>query len=93
MNELPESDAAVCSLWTTAYAALEFNKTRRKFYFIQDDESLFYPAGSTSALVESYIRIRISMESANTVSLLERYQARGGHGEFFNPCIDPNIFS
>jgi O-antigen biosynthesis protein len=91
MNELPESDAAVCSLWTTAYAALEFNKTRRKFYFIQDDESLFYPAGSISALVEATYGFGFH-GICNTVSLLERYQARGGHGEFFNPCIDPNVF-
>jgi O-antigen biosynthesis protein len=91
VNELPESDAAVCSLWTTAYASLEFNKTRRKFYFIQDDESLFYPAGSISALVEATYGFGFH-GICNTVSLLKRYQARGGHVEFFNPCIDPNIF-
>jgi glycosyltransferase involved in cell wall biosynthesis len=91
VNELPESDAAVCTLWTTAYAVLEFNKTRRKFYFIQDDESLFYPAGSISALVEATYGFGFH-GICNTVSLLERYQARNGRGEFFNPCIDPNIF-
>jgi beta-1,2-rhamnosyltransferase WsaF-like protein len=52
-----ESDAAISTLWTTAYAALRFNNTRRKFCFVQDYESLFYPAGSIYALVEATYRL------------------------------------
>ncbi len=91
VNQLPASDAAVCSLWTTAYAALEFEKARRKFYFIQDDEALFYPAGSISALVEATYRFGFH-GICNTVSLLKNYTARGGQGEFFTPCVDANVF-
>jgi len=91
VNQLPQTDAAVCSLWTTAYAALEFEKARRKFYFIQDDEALFYPAGSISALVEATYRFGF-YGVCNTVSLLQNYAGRGGEGEFFSPCVDTNIF-
>ncbi len=49
LTSLGETDATICTLWTTAYFSLKFNRTKRKFYFIQDYEPLFYPAGSTSA--------------------------------------------
>jgi glycosyltransferase involved in cell wall biosynthesis len=91
VNELPATDAAICSLWTTAYAALEFEKTRRKFYFIQDDEALFYPAGSISALVEATYGFGFH-GICNTVSLLKSYEDRGGEGECFSPCIDTSVF-
>jgi glycosyltransferase involved in cell wall biosynthesis len=91
VNELPESDAAVCSLWTTAYALLQFQNARRKFYFVQDDESRFYPAGSTSALVEASYGFGF-YGICNTISLSDRYSARGGDAEYFNPCIDSTVF-
>jgi hypothetical protein len=52
IKELPNSDIAFCTIWTSAYILLRFNKTIRKYYFIQDYEPLFYVAGSTSALTE-----------------------------------------
>jgi cellulose synthase/poly-beta-1,6-N-acetylglucosamine synthase-like glycosyltransferase/glycosyltransferase involved in cell wall biosynthesis/2-polyprenyl-3-methyl-5-hydroxy-6-metoxy-1,4-benzoquinol methylase len=91
VNDLPAADAAVCSLWTTAFVALDFNQVKRKFYFIQDDEALFYPAGSTSALVEATYSFGY-YGICNTVSLLDRYVERGGRGEYFNPCIDTSVF-
>jgi glycosyltransferase involved in cell wall biosynthesis len=68
-----------------------FRNTKRKFYFIQDDEAQFYPAGSTSALVEATYQFGYT-GICNTPSLLERYVARGGEGAFFVPCIDPAVF-
>jgi len=56
MYKIAEVDATICTLWSTAYHSLKFNKTGRKFYFIQDYETLFYPAGSESALVDSTYR-------------------------------------
>ena len=90
-NELPPTDVAICSLWTTAYANLEFNRTRRKLYFMQDDEALFYPASSTSALVEATYQFGF-YGLCNTVSLLRRYQACGGKGDYFTPCVDRSVF-
>lgn len=91
VRALPASDAAISTLWTTAYAALEFEQARRKFYFIQDDEALFYPAGSTSALVEATYTFGFH-GICNTPALLEGYRARGGDGEYFEPCVDAAVF-
>jgi O-antigen biosynthesis protein len=91
LNELPASDAAVATLWTTAYSLLKFRNTRRKFYFIQDYEPLFYPAGSTSALVEATYGFGF-LGICNTVSLRDLYVAQGGRAEYFDPCIDPSTF-
>lgn len=91
VDELPETDAGICTLWTTAYPLAHFSKTRRKFYLMQDDESLFYPAGSTSALVEATYGFGFK-GICNTISLLNRYRAVGGEGEYFDPCIDPAVF-
>jgi glycosyltransferase involved in cell wall biosynthesis len=91
VNQLPACDAAICTLWSTAYAALHFTRTRHKFYFIQDDETLFYPAGSTAALVEATYGFGFK-GICNTVSLLNRYRERGGDGEYFTPAIDPAVF-
>jgi len=91
LDDLPASDAAIATLWTTAYSLLKFRRTRRKFYFIQDYEPLFYPAGSTSALVEATYDFGFT-GICNTISLKEIYQAQGGKAEYFDPSIDASIF-
>ena len=88
MDDLPASDAAISTLWTTAYSLLKFRHARRKFYFIQDFEPLFYPAGSTSALVEATYQFGFT-GICNTISLKNIYAAQGGKAESFDPCIDP----
>ncbi len=85
------SDATISTLWTTAYAALHFRNTRGKFYFVQDYESTFYPAGSTYALVEATYRFGY-YAICNTRSLKEMYREFGGEAEYFDPCIDPQYF-
>ncbi len=85
------SDASISTLWTTAYAALRFRATRRKFYFVQDYESLFYPAGSIYALVEATYRFGY-YGICNTRSVAEMYREFGGEAEYFDPCIDGEYF-
>jgi hypothetical protein len=91
LDSIPESDASIATLWTTAFAALRFRKTRRKFYFIQDYESMFYPAGSINGLVEATYRFGFQ-GICNTRGLLDTYASLGGQAESFDPCIDPSIF-
>jgi glycosyltransferase involved in cell wall biosynthesis len=91
IDDLPDSDAAIATLWTTAYSLLKFRHTRRKFYFIQDYEPLFYPAGSTSALVEATYDFGFT-GICNTISLKEIYEGQGGKAEYFDPSIDSSIF-
>jgi GT2 family glycosyltransferase/glycosyltransferase involved in cell wall biosynthesis/predicted nucleic acid-binding Zn-ribbon protein len=91
LDQLGESDAALATLWTTAYYLLRFNRTGRKFYFMQDYEPLFYPAGSTAALVEATYRFGFH-GICNTAPLRDLYAAHGGEAEFFDPSIDPAVF-
>jgi O-antigen biosynthesis protein len=92
LAQVKDADVSICTLWTTAYHSLKFNKVKRKFYFIQDYESLFYPAGSTSAQVEETYRFGF-YGLTNTESLKQIYDnTYGGISEFFTPSVDPKIF-
>lgn len=92
VDDLPEADACIATLWTTAYYALKFRKAPRKFYFIQDYEPSFYRAGSASALVENTYRFGF-YGIANTVSLKEVYEREfGAKAAYFSPCVDLSVF-
>ena len=89
---IPPADYSVATLWTTAYVLLNVRNTALKFYFIQDYEPLFYPAGSTSAQAELTYRFGFHA-IANTRPLLAIYeQDYGGCGVHFTPQIDPAVF-
>jgi O-antigen biosynthesis protein len=93
IEEIGYADASICTLWTTAYYALKHNNVKRKFYFIQDFEPLFYPAGTISAQAEETYRFGF-YGIANTISLKHIYENEyGGEAEFFNPAVDIGIFS
>ena len=92
VNDLPESDIAFCSFWTSAYLLLKFNKTKRKYYFIQDYEPLFYAGGSTYALAESTYRFGMRA-LVNTPGLLAAVNSRHGmEGISFVPAVDQAIY-
>ena len=42
VDKLTPTDVCIATYWTTAYYQLLYNQTRRKFYFVQDYESMFY---------------------------------------------------
>lgn len=89
---VPDSDACFATLWSTAYYVLKNNRTRRKFYFLQDYEPMFYPAGSTSAQVEASYRFGFYAVT-NTVTLKEIYERDfGGRAVHFDPCVDTAVF-
>jgi glycosyltransferase involved in cell wall biosynthesis len=82
----------VATLWTTAYVLLNVRNTGLKFYFMQDFEPLFYPAGSTSAQAELTYRFGFH-GIANTQTLRMIYeQDYGGTAVHFAPQIDPAVF-
>jgi glycosyltransferase involved in cell wall biosynthesis/GT2 family glycosyltransferase len=91
LDTLEPSDASMATLWTTAYYLLRYNNTGRKFYFLQDYEPLFYPAGSTGALVESTYRFGF-YGICNTAPLRDLYMHHGGKADFFEPCVDQSVF-
>jgi O-antigen biosynthesis protein len=93
LSRLQPTDAAIATLWNTAYFLLRFNHARRKFYFMQDYEPLFYPAGSTYAQVDASFRFGF-YGIANTPSIAKLYEehSNGDIAEFFVPCVDTDVF-
>ena len=92
IKNIAPSDAIISTLWATAYFALRINNVKRKFYFIQDYEPLFYPAGTISAQTEATYSFRF-YGIANTPPIKEIYESRfGGKAEFFIPCVDTDLF-
>lgn len=92
LQNLPAADACVATFWITAYFVLKFSRTKKKFYFIQDWEPLFYPAGSTAAQTEATYSFGF-YGIANTKTLKDIYEQQfGGIAEFFNPAIDSTVF-
>jgi glycosyltransferase involved in cell wall biosynthesis len=92
LSDLPPSDIAFCTIWVSAYLLLRFNKTKRKYYFIQDYEPLFYVAGSTYALAESTYRFGFR-GIVNTPGLLAAVNQRHGlEGISFIPAANHAVF-
>jgi O-antigen biosynthesis protein len=92
LAKLAATDGAIATYWTTAYYLLRFNATKRKFYFIQDYEPLFYPAGTSYALAEAPYRFGF-YGLTNTVSLRDIYcQQYGGQATFFTPAVNTALF-
>jgi len=89
---LPASDAGICTLWGTAFFLLRENRLKRKFYFLQDDETRFYPAGSLSGLVEASYRfgfIGLANTPAPAAMYREEFQ---GKAAVFYPAVDLAVF-
>lgn len=91
LSSLDTFDVGFCTLWTTAYSLLKFNRVNRKIYFMQDYEPLFYPAGSTSAQVETTYRFGFQA-ICNTQSLKASYEEYGGTATYFVPSINRDVF-
>lgn len=92
LADLPPSDIAFCTIWVSAYLLLRFNKTKRKYYFIQDYEPLFYVAGSTFALAESTYRFGFR-GIVNTPGLLAAVNQRHGiEGISFIPAVNHELY-
>jgi glycosyltransferase involved in cell wall biosynthesis len=92
INKLAASDIAFCTIWMSAYMLLRFNKTKRKYYFIQDYEPLFYVAGSISALAESTYRFGFR-GIVNTPGLLAAVNlGHGLEGVSFIPAVNHALY-
>lgn len=92
IKDLPPSDIAFCTIWVSAYLLLRYNKTKRKYYFIQDYEPLFYVAGSTYALAESTYRFGFK-GIVNTPGLLAAVnQGHGLEGVSFIPAVNTALY-
>ena len=92
LAKLAPSDIAFCTIWMSAYLLLRYNKTHRKYYFIQDYEPLFYVAGSTYGLAESTYRFGFR-GVVNTPGLLAAINQRHGvEGFSFIPAVNHSLY-
>lgn len=88
IDKISSSDLGISTLWSTAYVLAKTNKISRKCYFIQDNETNFYPKGTVSALVEMSYRFGF-YAIANTEGLLKFYQDEfGGDGTVLQSKVD-----
>jgi len=91
-GKLPASDISIATTWDSAYLLLRAANTAGKFYFVQDFEPLFYPAGATYGLVEATYRMGF-WGIANTNGL--GTHLRDSYGmtvKSFQPAVDPKMF-
>lgn len=90
-RDLVEADAAVATLWPTAYAILRLKNVHHRFYFMQDYEPLFYPGGSSYGVAEATYRLGFH-GICNTEPLKKLYERNGGTADFFLPAVDTSVF-
>ncbi len=92
VDDLPEADLGFCTYWTSAYLLLKYRRVRRKYYFVQDYEPLFFSAGSVSALAESTYRFGFT-GIFNSPGLGHATMGRHGmEGFSFVPAVDTHIY-
>lgn len=92
LQNLPGADIAFCTMWQSAYLLLRYNKTKRKYYFIQDYEPMFYEAGSTYALAQATYRFGFR-GVVNTPGLLAAVNQRHGmEGISFIPTVNRKLY-
>jgi glycosyltransferase involved in cell wall biosynthesis len=91
LDELAPCDAAIATLWSSAYPVMRFRKARAKFYLVQDNEPQFYPAGAASALAEETYRFGLP-GIVNTPGLAEVYRSYGNPAVPFVPAVDKDRY-
>jgi glycosyltransferase involved in cell wall biosynthesis len=90
-GHLPPCDAAIATLWSSAYHVMRFDRCRAKFFFVQDFEPAFYAAGSGWALAEETWRFGLP-GIVNTPGLGEVYRGYGNPAISFVPAVDTDRY-
>ena len=91
VESVPYSDIAFCTLWTTAYLLLKYNRTGRKFYLMQDFEPSFYAAGDVYGVIEQTYRFGFSC-IANTPGVANRCACYSDNVVWFKPGVDQSVY-
>lgn len=89
--DLPEADAGICTLWTTAFLLVRYNRCRAKFYFNQDFEPSFFSAGSQSALIEQTYRFGF-VGICNSRGVADKFKEYERWVRCFDPGVCANTF-
>jgi glycosyltransferase involved in cell wall biosynthesis len=86
-SHLRDCDAAIATFWTSVFPTLRFSRSRARFFFLQDFEPYFYPAGSAFALAEETYRLGLP-GIVNTPGLAAAYRTYGNPAVSFVPAVD-----
>jgi hypothetical protein len=92
-QEVPESDIAIATYWTSCYPLLRIRNTQKKIYFIQDFEPLFNAAGTQYALCENTYRFpfhRIVNSKGLYDYIDSNYRIPAIKSMYFTPGVDDN---
>lgn len=84
LNLLPCTSLSVATYWITAYPVLKFHEVDAKLYFIQDEESLFYPASVNYYFAELTYTFNF-IGITNTENIKEWYEKNHGMPCFLVP--------
>jgi glycosyltransferase involved in cell wall biosynthesis len=87
LDDMPPCDAAIATLWTSAFPVMRMRQAAAKFYFVQDNEPQFYPAGAAAAMAEETYRFGLP-GLVNTPGLAEVYRAYDNPAVSFVPAVD-----
>lgn len=91
IESMPKHDIAIATTWQSALVVKNFDRAASKFYFMQDYESLFYPAGSTSLLADSTYSFGFYGITGGTW-LKSKYKSFGGSAQEYIFSTDKDIF-
>lgn len=90
-KELPEASAAIATTWQSAFHVKAFPFAKKKFYFMQDYECLFYAFGSAS--MQANATYSFGFEGVTGGGWLKsRYEAHGGNALAYRFAADRSIF-
>lgn len=88
---LPACTGAIATTWQSAYQVRAFPFAREKFYFMQDDESLFYAYGTASMQANATYGFGfIGITGGGW--LKHCYESHGGRARNYLFAADRNIF-
>jgi glycosyltransferase involved in cell wall biosynthesis len=88
---LPESDAAFATLWNSAYLLAKYDRCKAKYYFMQDFEPSFYPAGSVYGVIEQTYMLGFHC-MANTLGVARKYRRYSEWVDYFTPGVDATLY-
>lgn len=89
---IAQHDIGIATQWATAYPLAKAEGIQKKWYFIQDNETNFYPKGSISSLVELSYTFGFKAV-ANTPGLLDLYKRNyGGRGVVVKSLVDLSAY-
>lgn len=89
--KLPACDAAFATTWQSAYWARAFPFALKKFYFMQDYESLFYPHGTAS--MQANVTYEFGFAGITGGNWLKsKYLSHGGSAQNYLFAADKDIF-